>query len=102
MKTLNLAIALFSTTLLFTACKDKDGAGSGADWTTVALAAQTVTLGGVSVSWKVPEGLGKDEALSNEAMIGEQYQGIRPAPGYPSQPDHTEKDTLFRLLDAER
>ncbi len=35
-------------------------------------------------------------------MILEQYQGIRPAPGYPAQPDHTEKATLFRLLDAER
>ena len=34
-------------------------------------------------------------------MIGEPYRGIRPAPGYPSQPDHTEKATLFRLLDAE-
>ena len=36
-----------------------------------------------------------------EAMIAEQYRGIRPAPGYPAQPDHTEKATLFRLLDAE-
>ncbi len=34
-------------------------------------------------------------------MVGEPYRGIRPAPGYPSQPDHTEKETLFRLLDAE-
>jgi 5-methyltetrahydrofolate--homocysteine methyltransferase len=41
-----------------------------------------------------------DEALDNEALIGEQYQGIRPAPGYPACPDHTEKTTLFRLLDA--
>jgi 5-methyltetrahydrofolate--homocysteine methyltransferase len=43
-----------------------------------------------------------DEALTNEELILEQYRGIRPAPGYPAQPDHTEKDTLFRLLDAER
>jgi 5-methyltetrahydrofolate--homocysteine methyltransferase len=43
-----------------------------------------------------------DEALSNEALIAESYRGIRPAPGYPAQPDHTEKGTLFRLLDAER
>jgi 5-methyltetrahydrofolate--homocysteine methyltransferase len=43
-----------------------------------------------------------DEGLSNEELILEQYRGIRPAPGYPAQPDHTEKDTLFRLLDAER
>jgi 5-methyltetrahydrofolate--homocysteine methyltransferase len=34
-------------------------------------------------------------------MLAETYRGIRPAPGYPAQPDHTEKATLFRLLDAE-
>ncbi len=44
----------------------------------------------------------KDEELSYEALIAEQYRGIRPAPGYPAQPDHTEKATLFTLLDAER
>jgi 5-methyltetrahydrofolate--homocysteine methyltransferase len=43
-----------------------------------------------------------DEALSNEERLDEAYRGIRPAPGYPAQPDHTEKATLFRLLDAER
>jgi 5-methyltetrahydrofolate--homocysteine methyltransferase len=42
-----------------------------------------------------------DETLSNEELIKEQYRGIRPAPGYPAQPDHTEKETLFSLLDAE-
>ena len=42
-----------------------------------------------------------DEALSNDELIKEKYQGIRPAPGYPAQPDHTEKDTLFKLLNAE-
>ncbi|MBR0734149.1 methionine synthase [Bradyrhizobium japonicum] len=42
-----------------------------------------------------------DEALSSEDLILEKYQGIRPAPGYPAQPDHTEKATLFELLDAE-
>jgi 5-methyltetrahydrofolate--homocysteine methyltransferase len=41
------------------------------------------------------------EALTNEQLIAESYRGIRPAPGYPAQPDHTEKGTLFRLLDAE-
>jgi 5-methyltetrahydrofolate--homocysteine methyltransferase len=41
------------------------------------------------------------EALSNEELIAERYRGIRPAPGYPAQPDHTEKGTLFALLDAE-
>jgi 5-methyltetrahydrofolate--homocysteine methyltransferase len=47
-------------------------------------------------------GYAKDEALSNEELIAEKYAGIRPAPGYPAQPDHTEKGTIFRLLDAER
>ncbi|MCI3181159.1 methionine synthase [Caulobacter sp. CCUG 60055] len=46
-------------------------------------------------------GYAPDEGFDAEALIGEKYQGIRPAPGYPAQPDHTEKDTLFRLLDAE-
>lgn len=41
-----------------------------------------------------------DEALSNEDLITEQYQGIRPAPGYPACPDHSEKKKLFKLLDA--
>ncbi len=44
-------------------------------------------------------GYAPDEALDNEALIREQYRGIRPAPGYPACPDHTEKATLFRLLD---
>ncbi len=47
-------------------------------------------------------GYAADEALSNEELIAEKYRGIRPAPGYPAQPDHTEKATLFKLLDAER
>jgi 5-methyltetrahydrofolate--homocysteine methyltransferase len=47
-------------------------------------------------------GYGAGEKLSNEDLIDEKYRGIRPAPGYPSQPDHTEKRTLFNLLDAER
>ena len=42
------------------------------------------------------------EKLSNEQLIAEDYAGIRPAPGYPAQPDHTEKRTLFALLDAEK
>ncbi|WP_106795528.1 methionine synthase [Rhizobium sp. H4] len=46
-------------------------------------------------------GYARDEHLSNEDLIGEAYAGIRPAPGYPAQPDHTEKKTLFKLLDAE-
>ncbi len=47
-------------------------------------------------------GYAPQEALSNEELIKERYQGIRPAPGYPACPDHTEKATLFRLLDAEQ
>jgi 5-methyltetrahydrofolate--homocysteine methyltransferase len=45
-------------------------------------------------------GYAPDEALPNDDLIAEKYQGIRPAPGYPSQPDHTEKQTLFDLLGA--
>jgi 5-methyltetrahydrofolate--homocysteine methyltransferase len=43
-----------------------------------------------------------DENLTGEGLINEEYRGIRPAPGYPAQPDHTEKATLFSLLEAER
>ena len=46
-------------------------------------------------------GYAPDEAFTPEELIAEPYRGIRPAPGYPAQPDHTEKATLFRLLDAE-
>lgn len=45
-------------------------------------------------------GYAPDEAFAGEELIGEAYAGIRPAPGYPAQPDHTEKKTLFALLDA--
>ncbi|WP_029032350.1 methionine synthase [Salinarimonas rosea] len=47
-------------------------------------------------------GYAPDEALSSEALIQESYQGIRPAPGYPAQPDHTEKETLFSLTGASK
>ena len=43
-----------------------------------------------------------DETLRGDALFAERYRGIRPAPGYPAQPDHTEKATLFKLLDGER
>ncbi|REJ65055.1 MAG: methionine synthase [Planctomycetota bacterium] len=46
-------------------------------------------------------GYGGEEGLSNEELIQEKYRGIRPAPGYPAQPDHTEKRILFDLLDVE-
>jgi 5-methyltetrahydrofolate--homocysteine methyltransferase len=45
-------------------------------------------------------GYGKDEQLSVDDLIAEKYRGIRPAPGYPSQPDHTEKPLIFDLLQA--
>lgn len=45
-------------------------------------------------------GYAPDEALDNDALIAERYRGIRPAPGYPACPEHTEKATLFDLLDA--
>ncbi|MFD1882283.1 methionine synthase [Paracoccus pacificus] len=45
-------------------------------------------------------GYAADETFAPQDLIGEPYAGIRPAPGYPAQPDHTEKTTLFRLLDA--
>jgi 5-methyltetrahydrofolate--homocysteine methyltransferase len=44
----------------------------------------------------------KDETLSNDDLIAEKFQGIRPAPGYPACPDHTEKRTLWQLLDVEK
>lgn len=47
-------------------------------------------------------GYAKDENLSNEEMISEKYDGIRPAPGYPACPDHTEKKLLFELLEANK
>jgi 5-methyltetrahydrofolate--homocysteine methyltransferase len=46
-------------------------------------------------------GYAPDETFTPDELIAEPYRGIRPAPGYPAQPDHTEKATLFRLLDAE-
>jgi 5-methyltetrahydrofolate--homocysteine methyltransferase len=47
-------------------------------------------------------GYGRDENLKIEDLIKERYRGIRPAPGYPAQPDHTEKRSLFDLLQAEQ
>lgn len=47
-------------------------------------------------------GYAKNEDLTYDEIIAEKYQGIRPAPGYPAQPDHTEKRTLFNLLEVER
>ncbi len=52
----------------------------------------------VRVEW----GFGQDENLSHEGLLEERYRGIRPAPGYPACPDHTEKWTLWKLLDVKR
>src|ERR1700674_5391362 len=55
--------------------------------------------------WRVRRelwGYAKDETLSTDEIIEEKYQGIRPAPGYPACPDHTEKQPLFELLNATR
>jgi len=46
-------------------------------------------------------GYAAEEVFSKEELIGEQYKGIRPAPGYPACPDHLEKKTLWKLLDVE-
>ena len=46
-------------------------------------------------------GYAADEHLDNDALIAEQYRGIRPAPGYPACPEHTEKRTIWELLDVE-
>jgi 5-methyltetrahydrofolate--homocysteine methyltransferase len=51
---------------------------------------------------KLHWGYAADEKLSNADLIAERYRGIRPAPGYPACPDHTEKATLWKLLDVER
>jgi len=47
-------------------------------------------------------GYSPEERLTNDQLIAEQYRGIRPAPGYPACPDHTEKGTLWQMLDVER
>jgi 5-methyltetrahydrofolate--homocysteine methyltransferase len=54
--------------------------------------------------WRVRQdwGYGKNEGLSTEDLIEEKYRGIRPAAGYPACPDHTEKKTLWELLDVEK
>lgn len=47
-------------------------------------------------------GYASNETFSNEELIKEEYAGIRPAPGYPAQPDHTEKLTIWKMLDVEK
>jgi 5-methyltetrahydrofolate--homocysteine methyltransferase len=81
---------------------------AGDDYSSILLTSLADRLAEAFAEWLHLEvrrslwGYAPDEALDNDGLIAEQYQGIRPAPGYPAQPDHTEKRTIFRLLDAER
>jgi 5-methyltetrahydrofolate--homocysteine methyltransferase len=83
-------------------------AESGDDYSAILLTSLADRLAEAMAEWLHARvrrelwGYAPAEALDNEALIAESYQGIRPAPGYPAQPDHTEKRTIFRLLDAER
>jgi 5-methyltetrahydrofolate--homocysteine methyltransferase len=79
---------------------------AGDDYTAIMLQALADRLAEALAEWLHREvrhlwGFGKDENLSVEGLINEDYRGIRPAAGYPACPDHTEKATLWRLLDAE-
>jgi 5-methyltetrahydrofolate--homocysteine methyltransferase len=77
------------------------------DYNAILAKALADRLAEASAEWlhrqaRIAWGFGKDENLSNEDLIKEQYRGIRPAPGYPACPDHTEKRILFDLLQAEK
>jgi 5-methyltetrahydrofolate--homocysteine methyltransferase len=86
----------------------KKFADAGDDYNAIMVAALADRLAEAFAEWlheKVRRelwGYARDETLTNDEIIHEAYQGIRPAPGYPACPDHTEKRTIFRLLDAER
>ncbi|KTT57364.1 methionine synthase [Pseudomonas oryzihabitans] len=85
----------------------KDFERKGDDYNSIMVKALADRLAEACAEWlhervrKEHWGYAADETLDNEALIREQYKGIRPAPGYPACPDHTEKATLFRLLDPE-
>ncbi len=80
---------------------------AGDDYNSIMVKALADRLAEACAEWlhqqvrKEHWGYAKDEQLDNEALIKEQYSGIRPAPGYPACPDHTEKAQLFQLLDPE-
>jgi len=80
---------------------------AGDDYNSIMVKALADRLAEACAEWlhaevrKTHWGYEPDEQLSNEELIKEQYKGIRPAPGYPACPDHTEKKTLFTLLDPE-
>jgi 5-methyltetrahydrofolate--homocysteine methyltransferase len=76
------------------------------DYNAIMTKALADRLAEASAEWlhlqaRLAWGFGHDENLSNEQLIKEDYRGIRPAPGYPAQPDHTEKRILFDVLKAE-
>jgi 5-methyltetrahydrofolate--homocysteine methyltransferase len=81
---------------------------AGDDYSAILLASLADRLAEAAAEWLHERvrrelwGYAPHESLDVNALIAESYQGIRPAPGYPAQPDHTEKRTIFRLLDAER
>jgi 5-methyltetrahydrofolate--homocysteine methyltransferase len=83
-------------------------AEAGDDYSAILLTSLADRLAEATAEWLHTRvrrelwGYAPNEQLDNDALIGEAYQGIRPAPGYPACPDHTEKRTIFRLLDAER
>jgi 5-methyltetrahydrofolate--homocysteine methyltransferase len=77
------------------------------DYNAILAKALADRLAEASAEWlhrqaRIDWGFGRDENLSNEDLIKEKYRGIRPAPGYPACPDHTEKRPLFDLLAAEK
>ncbi|HEV3271084.1 MAG TPA: methionine synthase [Candidatus Methylacidiphilales bacterium] len=77
------------------------------DYNAILTKALADRLAEASAEWlhlqaRVAWGFGGDERLTNDDLIKEKYRGIRPAPGYPAQPDHTEKRLLFDLLGAEK
>jgi len=76
------------------------------DYNSILAKALADRLAEASAEWlhrqaRIAWGFGKDENLNNDDLIKEKYRGIRPAPGYPACPDHTEKRLLFDLLRAE-
>ncbi len=78
---------------------------AGDDYNSIMVKALADRLAESFAEWlhrqaRIDWGFGSSEALSNEELIDEKYRGIRPAPGYPACPDHTEKGLLFKLLDA--
>ena len=78
------------------------------DYRAIMIQALTDRLAEATAEWlheklrKEHWGYAKAEHLENEELIKEKYQGIRPAPGYPACPDHLEKQTIFKLLNAEQ